>query len=205
MPIITISRYFGAGGRTLGKKICQRLGYSLYDNELIQLVAAQAKVSSESVGSIEKDSAGMVKRFLSEIVPKSLREIILEKRVDSIDEEVYVDLIQTVINEIAAQGNVVIIGRASQYVLENRSDAYHILVRADKEDRVRFLEKNYDLTTEQARQAVETDDRRRANLYRKFGKSDYDDPIRYHLVLNTSKINIDTGLMLVCEIANRGR
>ncbi|MEW5908962.1 MAG: cytidylate kinase-like family protein [Thermodesulfobacteriota bacterium] len=203
MSVVTISRQFGAGGRTLGKRICESLGYTLYDNELIQLAATHAKVSIDSVGSVEKESAGTVKRFLSEIMPKSLRDIILERNKDSIDEEVYVDLIRTIINEIAARGNAVIIGRASQYVLENKPDIYHVLVRADMKDRVRFLEKNYDLTSEQARKAAETDDRRRANLYRKFGKSDYDDPIRYHLVINTSKMNIEKGLILVCEMVKR--
>ena len=203
MPVVTISRQFGSGGRSLGEKICNLLNYALYDNELIQMVADQARVSIESVGSIEKDSSGIFKRFIAGIVPKSLSDVILERKGQEIQEEIYVDLLQKIITEIASHGNAVIIGRASQYILENEKDVYHVLVRANKEDRIKFLEKKYHLSRHQAQRAIDMEDKRRANLYRKFGKMDYDDPIRYHLVINTSKVDIEDGSKLVGKMLNR--
>ncbi len=203
MAIVTISRQFGAGGRSLAEKVCRRLGYAFYDNELIQMVADQARVSADSVDALEKDSSGVFQRFAGAVVPKSLRDLVLERKGDSIEEEIYVDLLSRIIMEIAEAGNAVIVGRASQYILQDQEDACHILVRADFKDRVAFMQKNYDLTPEQARRAVEQDDRRRANLYRKFGKSDYDRPILYHMVLNTSRLDLDRGCRLVCELVEK--
>ncbi len=201
MAVITVSRLFGSGGRTLAEKISRRLGYALFDNELIQRVADSAKVSSDSVAFLEKDTSGIFRRFVGGIVPKTLGEILSERKGESIEESVYVDLLSRIIKEIAQEGNAVIIGRASQYILRDFTNAFHVLIRAELRDRVAFLQKHYDLTPDEARRAVDQEDRRRTNLYRRFRKSDYDSPVLYHLVLNTSRIDLDVACRLVCSLA----
>jgi cytidylate kinase len=200
MSVITISRQFGAGGRTLGEMVSEKLGYEFYDNEVIQMVSIQAKVSADSVAALEKETVGIFKKFMADIVPKSLKDLMVSRKQEIIDEEIYVDILQKIITEIAEDGNAVIIGRGSQYILKDRGDVFHVLITADGNDREKFLEKKYDLTHEQAVRAVSQDDRRRANLYRKFGETDYDEPDRYHLVLNTSKLDFETASELICEL-----
>ena len=58
MANITISRQFGAGGITLGEMVANRLGYTFFDNEIIQMVAQKAKVSTQWVQSMEKEAGG---------------------------------------------------------------------------------------------------------------------------------------------------
>lgn len=200
MSVVTISRQFGAGGRTLGEMAAKRLGYEFYDNEVIQMISIQAKVSTKSVDALEKETGGTFKNAIREIVPKSLKDMILSRKQDIIDEEIYVDVLRKIIAEIADDGNAVIIGRGSQYILKDHDDVFHVLIRADNADRVKFFEEKYDFTHDQAVRAVSQDDRRRANLYRKFGVSDYDQPDRYHLVLNTSKLDFETASELICEL-----
>jgi cytidylate kinase len=200
MSVITISRQFGAGGRTLGEMVSEKLGYEFYDNEVIQMVSIQAKVSADSVAALEKETVGIFKKFMADIVPKSLKDLMVSRKQEIIDEEIYVDILQKIITEIAEDGNAVIIGRGSQYILKDRGDVFHVLITADGNDREKFLEKKYDLTHEQTVRAVSQDDRRRANLYRKFGETDYDEPDRYHLVLNTSKLDFETASELICEL-----
>ncbi len=200
MSVITISRQFGAGGRTLGEMVTEKLGYELYDNEVIQMVAEQAKVSANSVDALEKETGGIFKKAITDIVPKGLKDLIVSRKQETIDEEIYVDILQKIITEIAESGNAVIIGRGSQYILKDHDDIFHVLITADMDDRVKFFEEKYDLTRDQAIRAVGQDDRRRANLYRKFGETDYDQPERYHLVLNTSKLDFDSACELICEL-----
>ncbi|QTA93429.1 AAA family ATPase [Desulfonema magnum] len=200
MSIITISRQFGAGGKTLGKMISEKLGYSLVDNEIIQMVAEKAKVSSQWVESIEKEAGGKFLKFISGVVPKSLVDRVLDEKRGYIDEEIYVDSLHKIISRLADAGNVVIIGRGGQYVLKEREDTFHLLLIGEKEDRVKFMEEHYDLTSKQALQAVEMDDKRRINLYRKFGKKDYDHPDLYHIVLNMSKVDLETARDMVCRL-----
>ncbi len=200
MSVITISRQFGAGGRTLGEMVADNLGYEFYDNEVIQMVSTKAKVSMDSVAALEKKTSGIFKKLMADIVPKSLKELMVSRKQETIDEEIYVDILQKIITEIAESGNAVIIGRGSQYILKDRENTFHVLITADGNDRKKFLEEKYDLTHEQAIRAVDQDDRRRANLYRNFGVTDYDQPDRYHLVLNTSKLDFDTACELICEL-----
>ncbi len=200
MSVITISRQFGAGGRTLGEMVAKKLGYEFYDNEVIQMVSIHAKVSADSVDALEKETGGIFKKVITDIVPKGLKDLIVSRKQETIDEEIYVEILQKIIIEIAENGNAVIIGRGSQYTLKDHDDIFHVLITADKDDRVKFFKEKYDLTSDQAIRAVGQDDRRRANLYRKFGETDYDQPERYHLVLNTSKLDFDTACELICGL-----
>jgi cytidylate kinase len=200
MAVITISRQFGAGGITLGKKIAKQLGYSFYDSEIIQRVAKQANVSTRWVESMEKEAGGKMQRIISGLVSRSFMDRFLEDKYGYIDEEIYVDLLQEIIRQIHAEGNAVILGRGGQYILKEAPDARHVLLVAAKEDRVRFMEEHYELTPAKALRAVNEEDRRRANLYKRFGKEDYEDPNLYDLVLNMSKMNIDRACHMVCRL-----
>lgn len=200
MSVITISRQFGAGGKTLGKMISAKLGYTLVDNEIIQMVAERTKVSSNWVESIEKEAGGKFLNFISGVVPKSLVDRVLDDKRGYIDEEIYVDMLHEIIRRLADEGNVVIIGRGGQYILKEREDTLHLLLIGEKSDRVKFMEKNYNLSPKQALQAVEMDDKRRLNLYRKFGKKDYDHPDLYHIVLNMSKLSLESACEMVYKL-----
>lgn len=198
MSVITISRQFGAGGITLGQAVAKELGYTFVDNEIIQNVAHEAKVSTDWVKSIEKEAGGKLLKFISSLVSKNLVDRILDDQRGYIDEEIYVDLLHQIIRQLAAEGNVIILGRGSQYILSEQKDVYHVLLVAKKADRVKFMEEHYELTPTPALNAVNNEDKRRLNLYKKFGKQDYDNPDLYHLVLNMSRVHMDTAIKLVC-------
>jgi len=200
MAVITISRHFGAGGRTLGEMVAEKLGYQFYDNEVIQMVSIHAKVSTDSVDDLEQQTHGVFKKFLSDIVPKGLKDLMVSRKQETIDEEIYVDILRKIIIEIADDGNAVIIGRGGQYILKDYDDAFHLLITADSDKRVKFLVEKYHLTQAQAVRAVNQDDNRRANLYRKFGETGYDQSDNYHMVLNTSKLDFETACGLICEL-----
>lgn len=202
MSVITISRHFGAGGKTLGEMVSKELGYTFVDDDIIQMVAKKAKVSTHWVESIEKEAGGKLLKFMSGLVRKGFVERILDEKRGYIDEEIYVDLLYKIITQIVEEGNAVILGRGGQYILRDRLDAFHILLIAHNDDRIKFMEKRYDLSTSQAVQAVNREDRRRTNLYRKFGREDYDHPDLYHLVLNMSKLDMKQAFQLVCNLVN---
>ena len=202
MAVITISRQFGAGGITLGERVSGKLGYRFFDNEIIQMVAKKAKVSTNWVMSMEKEAGGKIQRFISGMVSKRLVDRILDMDHGYIDEEIYVDLLHEIITKIADEGNAVILGRGSQYILKSTENTFHILLVADKEYRVRFIEEKYHLTPKQALQMVNNEDKRRVNLYQKFGRLDYDSTAHYHLILNMRRVNLDTATDLMCRIVD---
>jgi cytidylate kinase len=202
MPVVTLSRQFGAGGRTLGKIVADTLGYDFIDEEIIQMVAKKARVSTNWVESIEKEAGGRLSKYMTRLVPRSFIDMILDDQRGYIDETIYVDLLQQIINRLADEGNVVIIGRGSQYVLRDRKDAYHVLLVAEKPDRVKFMETHYDLSPKEASTVVNRQDKRRMNLYRKFGKEDYDQPNLYHLVINSSKQDLELAARIIKKLVS---
>ena len=203
MAVITISRQFGAGGKTLGKMIADELDYEFADSEIIEKVAEMANVSTHWVETVEKEAGGKLSRFISRMVSKSLVDRILKDERGYIDEVIYLDYLVLIIAQIADEGNVVILGRGSQYILNDHPEACHVLLIDEFDNRVDFMKEHYELSYNRATQVVRSEDKRRRALYQKLGKTDYDNPFLYHLVLNMSKVSLEEARQLVCNLIEK--
>jgi len=201
MAVITISRQFGSGGKRLGKRIADKLGYYYADEDMIERVAIEANVSPDWIKSIEKEMGGKLQKYISQLNPfgKGLMERPLDDKEGYIDGFKYVELLNMIIPRIAEEGNAVIVGRGGQYVLEDFDDAYHLLFIADKKDRIKFVETNYNLSSTEAAKVEKRMAKRRTNLYSFFGRKDYDDLTLYHMVLNMSKLSMEEAEALIFE------
>ncbi len=202
MAVITISRQFGAGGKTLGARIAEETGYILIDQEIIERVAMEANVTSTWVKSIENDSGGWLTKFITGMGPFRIGHIdpAVNSQQGYIDGHIYVELLYKIIPRIVQEGNCVIVGRGGQYVLQDREDAVHLLMVATLEERVKFMESNYNLTASHASKIVRKMDQRRTNLFRYFGKDDYNQPYLYDLSLNMSRIDIGMAADIVMKL-----
>jgi cytidylate kinase len=200
MAVITISRQFGAGGKTLGQMLARKLDYEFADNDILSKVAEMANVSTHWVQTVENEAGGKLSRFVSRMVSKPMVDRILKDERGYIDEQIYLDYLVLIIAQIADEGNVVILGRGSQYILDDHPDAYHVLLIDQYENRVRFIEENYELSQSKAAAWVRKEDKRRRNLYQKFGKTDYDDPFLYHLVINMGRFDMQQACRLVLRL-----
>ena len=200
MAVLTVSRQFGAGGRTLGKYVAEKMNYTLIDEDMVGKIAERAKVSKNWVRSIEKEAGGSLLKFMSYLVPQRYVNQILDDTRGYIDEEVYISTLSEVINELAKEDNCVIVGRGGQYILRDHPTAFHVLLVAEMPDRINFMVEHYKLKAEEAKTVVRVREKRRVNLYRKFGREDYNDPHLYHFVLNMSKLSMDQASDLVCEL-----
>lgn len=110
--------------------------------------------------------------------------------------------VEQIMEELAAEGNVVIQGRAGQIILKDRADTLHVRIVAPKTLRVERIAKKLDITREQALAQVEASDRYRANYLRRFYKARWDDPSLYHLVLNTAYLTPQQAAAIVCQAAS---
>lgn len=198
MAVVTISRQFGSGGKTLGKMIAEELDYTFADNEIIQRLSKEANVSANWIRSFEKEAGSRLSRITSKMVSKRWLDRVLAGERGYLDEEIYLDYMVLIIAQIADEGDAVILGRGSQYILDDHPEAFHILLIDELENRIKFMVEHYEMTERQAAQAVNYEDRRRANLYRRLGKKNYNDPELYHLVLNMGRLDLQAALKIVC-------
>ena len=200
MAVITISRQFGAGGKTLGKMLADELGYTFADSEIVTKIAQAANVSETWVENVEKEAGGKLSRVISSMVNKSLVDKVLKDERGYIDEQIYLDYLIVMIAQIAEEGNAVILGRGSQYILRGHPDTVHVLLINEFENRVQFMMDRYDMSYSKAASTIRNEDKRRANLYRRIGKTDFDAPDLYHLVLNMADIDLDTARGMVLDL-----
>ncbi len=203
MAVVTISRQFGAGGKTLGKMVADKLDYSFADNEIIQRVATEANVSPEWVTAFEKEAGTWVNKIVSGMVSQKMLNRVLKDERGYLDEKIYLDYLVLIIAQMADEGDVVILGRGSQYILDDHPDATHVLLVNDVDHRVDFIKERYDVTEKKARQWVSSEDQRRINLYRRLSKADYDSPSLYHMVLNMARVGMDEACDIVCDYVQR--
>ena len=200
MSVITIARQLGSGGKTMGEIIAKKLGYTFIDTEIVRMVSKHARVSPDWVKSIEQDAGGALLKFIDGLVARNFLERMLDDKRGYIDNDIYVDSLYKVMSQLAKEGNCVILGRAGQYILKDYEDVYHLLLVAEKEDRMKFMEKKYNIAHPKAKNLIVKYDKRRRNLYKCFGKYDYDKPTDYHLVLNMSRVDIDKASDIVCRL-----
>ncbi|WP_419656501.1 hypothetical protein Dvar_55940 [Desulfosarcina variabilis str. Montpellier] len=203
MAVITISRQFGAGGITLGKMVADELGYTFADNDIVQRVAKEANVSTNWVESFEKEAGSKLSRFISSMVSKRWVDRVLGDERGYLDEQIYLDYLVLIIAQLADEGNVVILGRGSQYILNDHPDAVHVLLMNQLENRIKFMMDRYGMDHKKAERTVKNEDRRRTSLYKRLGKTDYEDPRLYNLVLNMSQMTLETARDMVCDLAKQ--
>ena len=200
MSVITISRQFGAGGKTIGKRVADELGYTFVDEDIIQIIAEKAKVSPGWVLSVEKEAGGRLSRMVNRMVSMPLVERILKDDYGYIDEQIYIDYLVIIISQMAEDGNVLFLDRGSQYILNDHPDAFHILLLNSFENRVKFMLERYNMTAHQATKVVKSEEKRRVSLYRKIGKQDYEQPALYHLVMNMAKVELDLAVETIIRL-----
>ena len=203
MAVITISRQFGAGGKTLGEMIANELGYIFLDDVIIQEISKEANVSAAWVKSVERTAGGTFSKFISGMLSSSYMERMVGDGKGYIDENIYIEKLHEVIRRFAEQDNVVLMGRGGQYILNDFKDAYHILLIADIESRIKFIQRFHDVSNAKVEQLVMQGEKRRANLYKKFHRADYNQPHLYHLVLNMDKLSLEKALQIVCLLVQK--
>ena len=204
MSVITISRQFGAGGKTLGRRIADTLGYFYADEDIIERAVVEIYVSSDGREIIETEPVDKLRKFISKLNPfgTSLMELPLSDKERYIDGFKYVELLNLIIPKIARDGNAVIVGRGGQYILHDVENTYNILLIANEEDKINFIVDHYRVSRTRAVQMINRMNKRRANLYSFFRKKDYDDPKLYDLILNMSKFSIDKAEKLITMLIN---
>ena len=197
--IITISRQYGAGGSEVARRVAESLGWRVVDNELIDRVAARAGLPPEEVARLEERAPGFIERLalaLTRSAPESFPAP--AERVPEPEEASLLRVTESVVGEIAAQGRVVVVGRAAPAVLRGQHDALHVKLVAPVPFRIKTAVERLGIDPKAAEKILQDTDTSRARyLSRNYGW-DWNDPTIYHMVLNTDSLGFDgaTGVIV---------
>lgn len=197
MAVLSISRQFGAGGWTLGKSIARRLGYKFISSQIINEVAKEANVSVEWIKGVEKQAGDWLMRYLAKMVDSSFIDRHVGDSKTDFDEKKYISFLQKIVNRIADEDNVVILGRGSQFILQGRQNTLQVLLVADIEDRIEFIRKSWNISKKEAEKAIRKREKQRDAFLNYFDKGHPNSLSLYHLIINTSKMDFDQAEELV--------
>jgi CMP/dCMP kinase len=199
MAVITISRLYGSGARSLATNLAKKLGYTFWDKEILKEVAERSGVSPGEVVGFERYGGSSLMRLLEKMVSSDYISRFVGEEKGVLHEKRYVELVRDIITEIYLQDNAVILGRGGQFILADKPGAYHVLLGADAARRTAYMAKNKDSDVN-SREALSRLDQRRLEFLSCFGEEGGDNPGLYHLCLNTGMVSEDKGIKLILEL-----
>jgi cytidylate kinase len=182
--IITVEREYGAGGAAIAAMLAERLGWKLWDQSLTAEIARLAQVDHAHVERVDERCDSRFYRLMKVYMRGSFERSLPVAHVGHFDADSMVRFIERVMEQAAAEGNCVIVGRGSTYVLRNRPDAFHVFVYAPVEEkirRVRLLGKS----AGEAAELVETIDQERCEFVRRYFGKEWPSRSLYNLMINS--------------------
>ena len=205
--LITVSREFGAGGSLVAAHAARALGWRLVDNDFVARVAARAGLPEATVALRDERAPGFrewLLRALSRAVPELFSPAAASPPAE-LEEAALVKVTESVVADLAAEGRVVLVGRAAPAVLGRKELAIHVRVVAPKADRIRAVMARHSLGPAEAQRLMEDTDRNRARYHREYYDRDWADPTHFHLVLNTGLLGYEgAGGVIVDRAARMG-
>ncbi len=195
MGTITVSREYGSNGAAIARLIASKLGYRYVDKEIVDAVAERAGVSLPDVEALDEIGYGWATSLVHSVL-SAFQE-------HKITQESYTYISSAFIREVAAQGNVVIVGRAGQVALGQRHDVLHVNIVAPVEDRVVEIARREGTDSAHALQRIHEVDLARARYVMKVGKRNWQDPSLYDLTLNTHGLTNDDAAEVIIHTAIR--
>ena len=174
--IITISRELGAGGSEVARQVAEALGWRVVDNELVDQIAARTGLSPAEVREREERAPGFLERLIR-MLTKAAPEMLTPaaEHVPELEEAHLVQMTQTVVEEIARAGRVVLVGRAAPAVLSRDCDAIHLKIVAPKAWRVEAVMARLGIGPDQAAAEVESSDANRKRYHEQYYERDWND------------------------------
>ena len=192
--IITISREFGSGGRTIGRRVAEELGIPFYDKEIVEQISLESGFAPRFIEENGEHAPGL-SRLAYAFAPQGVPGIM-----NGLSTADFLWNIQCgVILQLAEQGPCVIVGRNADYILKDRSDVMDVYIHAENEfkaDRIVRLYGEAEKSPEQ--RLAEKDKRRRVNYQHYTGRT-WGAAQNYEMCLCSSMLGIDQCVKIIVE------
>ena len=194
--IITISREFGSGGRTIGSMVAEKLGIPFYDKELVDQIALESGFAPQFVEEHGEHSPG--KSFFSYAfahhgVPGVMNGLSTADFLWNIQCNVILQLVE--------KGPCVIVGRNADYILKDRKDCLHAFIHASMEYRADRIVRLYGESEKSPEVRLQEKDKRRRVNYQHYTGRTWGTAQNYDICLNSSTLGLDECVDIIVAMA----
>jgi cytidylate kinase len=184
MPLITITQNFGSNGLAIARKVAEGLGCELFDDQKLHDLVQQKGISAKEISQLDEKSPGFWDLFFKS------------------RPQVYLNVLESVVYEVAHRGEGVIIGHGSQLLLRDFDCAFHVRLLTSEGRRADRLAAEQGVSREAALKLIRQRDKERAGFFKFAFQLDMDDPGLYDLIINTHKLEAATAAGLIISAVN---
>ncbi len=193
--IITISREFGSGGRSVGRMVAEKLGVPFYDKELVDQIAVESGFAPKFVEENGEHSPGK-SLFSYAFAPQGVPGVM-----NGLSTADFLWNIQcNVIMQLAEKGPCVIVGRNADYILKDRKDCVHVFIHADKDFRAERIVRLYGESEKSPEARLNEKDKRRRVNYQHYTGRTWGMSQNYDICLNTSKLGVEACADIIASL-----
>jgi cytidylate kinase len=213
MPVITVGRQFGAGGRTVGEMLARTLKADVLESQIIDEVARRLQLPKEEVEAEDEQPGSLLSRLLVALGSASGEPMIPPEtaawnppNTDPVFDtrRAVLEITQQEIKEAAKGGNVIIIGRGGAYILRDFPGALHVYLRAAEATRVKTVMERFMIPEDEARRRIKRTDENWTAYIRQVYGHDRNLPSHYDMVLDTGRLGYETTVEVILA-ALKGR
>jgi cytidylate kinase len=169
--VLTLSRELGAGEQGFAPTLAERLKMEVYDRELLEQEAAGLGVSEAELEKIDERGVGIFQRF----------------RPGSIYQR-YFEALGRLMHEVAARGEVILVGRGGSRILRDDPRAFHVRLVASMPVRVRRVMEYRWVQAAVAKRLIAESDSRRSTFYESYFGADWTSPLEYDVTVNVARL-----------------
>ena len=224
MPVITISGSLGSGAREIARAVAAELQLDYIDQEILVEAARQLGVSVSAMESRDERASSIGERIAS--VMRTLMErsaaagaadpvggggleMVLARSYGEaaelptdaprgqLDDESYLRTLTTVIKGVAARGNVVILGRGSQAILQNDPETVHVYIGAPRQVRIEGLVQREGMTPQDAERRIKQSDQYRQAFHRRYFKVEAENPCLYDVMIHAGRLSLESAVRVI--------
>ena len=189
--IITISRQFGSGGRTIGKKVAEKLGIPCYDQELLDKVAEESGFAKEFVAD-QGEYTPHGSWFINALNPRTM---------DGKSTQDYIWTVQRkIIMDIASKGPCVIVGRCADYILKDHADLLKVFIHSDIKTRAERIVNLYGERDISPEKRLKNKDKCRKAYYQFYTDMEWGNAENYHISLDSGKIGEEKCVEIITSL-----
>ena len=189
--IITISRQFGSGGRTIGRMVSEKLGIPCYDQELLEQLAEKSGFAKEYIRERGEytERGGWLANALSGRIGGGMNN----------QDHLWIAQRELIL-ELAAQGPCVIVGRCADYILQGQADCLNVFIHAGIAQRSERIVKMYGEREDAPEKRLRDKDRRRKAYYQFYTDMEWGKAENYHISLDSGVIGIEKCAQIIADL-----
>ncbi len=201
MSVVTIRGQLGSGAPEIGKLIAEKLHADYVDREIIAEVAARLQRQEEEVIEKEMPPSSFLGRIAEALGHSGVgfEGAYLPLWQMPLDDTGYLETLESVVKKLAQNQPLVIQGRGSQFILKDYPGAFHVLVVAPMEIRVKRVRESLKLGQEAAKREIARFDNSRREFIRRYFHVEREEPEQYNLVINTEHLSFQAAASIVID------